>query len=432
MEDTIYDLMGIGIGPFNLGLAALISQLRNFKTIFIDKRKCFDWHPGMMMPGTTLQVPFYADLVTLADPCSPYSFMCFLKATGRLFPFATKENNYISRKEYNQYCKWVIAQLQNLYFGYSVHTISFDEKMNCYKIITTGTVNKTEIIYYSMRIVLGTGTSPFIPDAILSSVDENIFHSAEYLFRKNELLSKNSITVIGSGQSAAEIFYDLLQNWHTGNKRLNWFTRSERFFPMDVSKLSCELSTPDYIDYFYNLNPAVRKKVLQEQHHLFKGINSSLLQQIYDLLYDKLSDNEHEKINLMPNCELQCIEKNSIHKYLLSFFHREEAKMFHHSAEAVILSTGYKYAMPSFLEHIHGKIKWTPEGLYDVSRYYTIDIEEQNIFVQNAEMHTHGFTAPDLGLGTHRNAVILNKILGYEHFEITKCNTFQQFSIMPG
>jgi len=206
MEDTIYDLAGIGIGPFNLGLAALSSQLRNFKSIFFDERKCFDWHPGMMIPGTTLQVPFYADLVTLADPCSPFSFMCFLKATGRLFPFATKENNYISRKEYNQYCKWVIAQLSNLHFGNNVHTISFDEETNCYKIIVADTKSKTEKKFLSKRIVLGTGTKPFIPDEILALVDENIFHSAEYLFGKNELMPKNSITVIGSGQSAAENF----------------------------------------------------------------------------------------------------------------------------------------------------------------------------------------------------------------------------------
>lgn len=122
MEDIIYDIAGIGIGPFNLGLAALASQLRNFKSIFFDKKNSFEWHGGMMIDGTTLQVPFYADLVTLADLCNPYSFICFLTSMGRLFRFAIRENNYASRKEYNQYCKWVAEQLHNLNFGHAVST----------------------------------------------------------------------------------------------------------------------------------------------------------------------------------------------------------------------------------------------------------------------------------------------------------------------
>ena len=37
------------------------------------------------------------------------------------------------------------------------------------------------------------------------------FHNADYLARKAELQRQRSITIIGSGQSAAEIYYELLR-----------------------------------------------------------------------------------------------------------------------------------------------------------------------------------------------------------------------------
>ena len=54
--------------------------------------------------------------------------------------------------------------------------------------------------------MLGTGTSPRLP----FEVDGPALHSADYLARKAELSATGSVTVVGSGQSAAEIYADLL------------------------------------------------------------------------------------------------------------------------------------------------------------------------------------------------------------------------------
>ena len=77
-----YDIIGVGIGPFNLGLAALTQPLVDSGEIsaaFFDKRPAFCWHPGLLLEESTIQVPFLADLVTLADPTSAYSFLNYLK-----------------------------------------------------------------------------------------------------------------------------------------------------------------------------------------------------------------------------------------------------------------------------------------------------------------------------------------------------------------
>ena len=81
----------------------------------------------MMLEPAHLQVPFMADLVTLADPTSPYSFLNFLKQTGRLYRFYIRENFYPLRAEYNQYCQWVAGQLDSVRFGTDVREITYDD-----------------------------------------------------------------------------------------------------------------------------------------------------------------------------------------------------------------------------------------------------------------------------------------------------------------
>lgn len=84
MQEKAFDILGVGIGPFNLGLACLSTPLP-LKTIFFDNTLKFEWHPGLLIEDSTLQVPFLADLVTLADPTSPFSFLNYLKKNNRIY-----------------------------------------------------------------------------------------------------------------------------------------------------------------------------------------------------------------------------------------------------------------------------------------------------------------------------------------------------------
>lgn len=401
-ENKVFDIIGIGIGPFNLGLAALCHNISDLSCLFIDQNENFNWHPGMMLEGARMQVPFYADLVTLADPQSPFSYMAYLKAKKKMFRFAIREDYFIKRSEYNNYCRWVADQQSSLQFN-----------TKCMAIHKEGGIYKVETSkgsYLSKHIVIGIGTVPSIPSFVKTS--DQIFHSSEYLKKKGALQLQDHIALIGSGQSAAEIFYDLL-NCYSG--KLSWFTRSSRFFPMDFSKLSLELSTPDYIHHFVSLSPGKRKEVLEQQDDLYKGINRELISAIYD----RLDDLDDPRIQLYPNCEL----RNITGKNELEFYHTEKENIFTVKADSVTLATGYKPATPGMLRHIQHLISET-------RRNYNID-DNNTIFIQNAEQPTHGFNAADLSLGPYRNAVILNAILGHEHFNIENNITFQTFGI-PG
>lgn len=406
--EKIYDIIGIGIGPFNLGLAALCHEIPGLNCLFIDENESFNWHPGLLLPQTTLQVPWYADLVSLANPCSPFIFMKYLQAKKKMFRFAITENYFIKRTTYNDYCRWVTAQLPSLQF--STCCISIEKENRFYRVQTS------KGNYITQNIVLGTGTVPFIP-SFSDTKPGNLSHSSEYLFKREALLKKNSITIVGSGQSAAEIFYDLLQSY---SGKLSWFTRSKRFMPMDYSKLTLELSTPDYINHFYSLPERKRETILNSQETLYKGINQSLIANIYELLDEKADTN----IRLHTNCELTKIDDQG----RLHFNHTELERTFIHDTEAIILATGYRTLLPSCIKPIRHLIRLNKEGLYKARCNYSVD-EDNSIFIQNAEHATHGFNASDLSLGPYRNAVILNSILGYEHFSIETGITFQTFGL---
>ena len=57
---------------------------------------------------------------------------------------------------------------------------------------------------------------------------------------------------------------------------------------------------------------------------------------------------------------------------------------------------------------------------------------DRALFVQNAELHAHGVGAPDLGLGAHRNAVIVNALCGREVYPVRERNVFQTFGAPAG
>lgn len=423
-QEKIYNIIGIGVGPFNLSLACLADPVKELDTLFFDRSEGFDWHPGMMMQDTTLQIPFLADLVTMADPTSEFSFLNYIKEKGRIYSFYIRENFYLLRNEYNQYCQWAIKKLDNLKFSHLVEDIIYDEEQKNYVIRVYNKKEDRTENYRTEKIVLGTGTAPYIPP-FFYPLKDLANHSSEYLYKKKELQSRKIITIIGSGQSAAEIYYDLLQDIDVYGYELNWITRSTHFFQMEYNKLTLELTSPEYVDYFFSLPAEKRRALLKNQNALYKGINESLINNIFDLLYTKRLTSDF-KTNLLTNSE--CVGAKYSKKLIdLEFYHTEQDESFHIHTDGLVLCTGYKYRLPSFLEGIKDRINWSIPDKFTVDRNYSIDKNTGEIFVQNAELETHGFVTPDLGMGCYRNSYILREVTGKDIYPVEESIAFQKF-----
>ena len=433
-EARIFDFAGIGVGPFNLGLAALSEPVDGLDGVFLEQRDSFDWHPGMMLEPAHLQVPFMADLVTLADPTSPYSFLNFLKQTGRLYRFYIRENFYPLRAEYNQYCQWVAGQLRSVRFSTAVLDITYDAGV--YRLSVEGPDGPEVLL--ARRLVLGTGTSPYVPascdgivDAAANEGGGLVLHNADYLSRKSELQAKRSITIVGSGQSAAEIYYELLQEIDTYGYQLNWVTRSGRFFPLEYTKLTLEMTSPEYVDYFHGLPQDQRDGLIKSQKNLYKGINSELIDAIYDLLYTKSLSGMVDTQLLTHSSLTEAAWDPAAGSHTLQLRHEEQGTDYALDSEAVVLATGYTYREPGFLAGIQDRIARDSAGRFAVARNYSTGVEPGEIFVQNAELHTHGFVTPDLGMAAYRNSCILREITGREIYPVERSIAFQQFGA-PG
>lgn len=155
---TTHDFIAIGVGPFNLGLACLTEPIGDLDGVFLDCKPIFDWHPGMLLENSTLQTPFMADLVTLADPTSPFSFLNYLKESGRLYSFYIRESFYPFRVEYNEYCRWAAAKLRNIRFGRRVETVEYDADRDVYLVRAVRASTGESETYPGRRLVLGIGT----------------------------------------------------------------------------------------------------------------------------------------------------------------------------------------------------------------------------------------------------------------------------------
>ncbi|MFF7384414.1 SidA/IucD/PvdA family monooxygenase [Streptomyces griseoluteus] len=415
----VLDFVGIGLGPFNLGLACLTEPIEELSGVFLDSKPDFEWHAGMFLDGAHLQTPFMSDLVTLADPTSPYSFLNYLKEKGRLYSFYIRENFYPLRVEYDDYCRWAAGKLTSVRFGTTVTEVTFEDGLYA---VHTGAGDT----YRARHLVLGTGTPPHLPEAC-EGLGGDFIHNSRYLDHKAELQKKRSITLVGSGQSAAEIYRDLLGEIDVHGYRLNWVTRSPRFFPLEYTKLTLEMTSPEYVDYFHALPEDTRYRVTDQQKGLFKGIDGELIDEIFDLLYQKNLGGP-VPTRLLTNSALTGATYRD-GTYTLALRQEEQGKDYELESEGLVLATGYRYREPEFLKPVRDRLRYDGHGNFDLARNYAIDVTGRGVFLQNAGVHTHSITSPDLGMGAYRNAYIVRELLGSEYYPVEKTIAFQEFAV---
>ncbi len=430
------DLLGVGIGPANLSLAALAQPLPGLTTACYERRPAFHWHPGLLIDGTTLQVPFLADLVTLVDPTSEWSFLNYLRHTDRLFPFYFAERFHSPRVEYDAYCRWASERLPGLRFGHEVDAVRWSPEHAVFEVDVTGQDDEgtTDGRAYARHLAVGIGTAPHVPEPLrplARAASAPVVHSSDYLDQRERLLAAEHITVVGSGQSGAEIFLDLLRHRPPGHERLHWLARTPAFAPMECSKLGLEHFTPDYTRYFHALPEAVRDQLVARQWQLHKAVDHETLAAIHDELYRRSVGGGWPDAVLTPGVAVRTAGRVGTTRIELHLDHAEQGERSRLVTDAVVLATGYR-------ERPLDPLLAALEPRRDAAGRPVVDARYRMalapgitgaVFVQNAERHTHGVGAPDLGLIAHRSATILNTLTGEEHYPLPERAAFTTFGL---
>ncbi|WP_226581792.1 lysine N(6)-hydroxylase/L-ornithine N(5)-oxygenase family protein [Halobacillus litoralis] len=432
-QEKIHDLIGVGVGPFNLSLAALLDQIDEVEALFFEQQQTFDWHPGMLIEGTKMQVPFIADLVTMADPTNPYSFLNYISKNERMYQFYFLQRLDIPRREYNDYCQWVARQLESCRFGKRVTNLHHKKDSHDYFEVEVTDIDSGQVQWLRTKnLIMGTGSVPNLPSSFQDVSGEGVFHTADFLPNQERCRNAESITVVGSGQSAAETFRELLKEQRECGYRLDWITRSSGFESMEESKLSLEHFSPDYVNYFYQLPQEQKDQIFATQGLYYKGISNHTINDIYNLLYEYSVGREELNVGLRVLSEVKDIHRKTDGGYALECFHNEQKESFTHESDLVIAATGYKPNVPDFVHHLADFLQWDEQGRYKVTADYRLVKNEETsneIYVHSGISHTHGVGSTNLGLSIHRNKVIINHLVGREVFPMNEKNIFQTFSV---
>lgn len=410
IDELTLDAVGVGVGPFNLSLAALLAPT-GLQARFFDKNPDFQWHPGFLFSEATIQVSYLKDLVTLVDPTSPYSFLAFLRAHRRLYRFINRSQARVSRKEFNQYLGWVAGRLPNVEFGAEVTQIALEG--NAFALAVDGRTYKTT------NIVLGTGLVPNIPPWAQPYLGSEVFHSIDYLDHPIDTTGK-VIAVVGGGQSGAEVVWHLLLDTAHLPAQLLWISSRPNFLPLDESPFTNELFTPAYSDYFFGLPAAQRDVLLAEQRLASDGVSQPLLERVYDRLYDlEFLEPAGRRVRLLPGQEVVEMQGGSPGCQLA--LRSRWGERLAVRADVVVLGTGFSYALPDAMQPLADRMTWDRDG-FPVRPDFSIEWDGPpglRIYAQDAARHMRGIADPNLSLMAWRSAIIANSLLGRQVYDVS-------------
>lgn len=405
------DLAGIGIGPFNLSLAAQLDSVSELNARFFERRPRFDWHPGMMLPDVELQSSFLKDLVTSTNPTSPWSFVAYLVAHKRLFTFLNAQYDAVPRREFARYFEWVAGELPSLAFGADVREINHDGH--------AFVVSTDKERHRARNIALGVGAIPFVPAWAASLKGDRCFHCSEATQRLPGIAG-DRIAVIGGGQSGGEIVQHLLSS-EPLPKELKWISRRHNFEPINDTPFSNQVFSPEYVDAYRQLSDD-RKLTALDTHILTSdGLSLSTINAIYRRLYTlRHIEGGDTDVELLPNRDVIQVDRqqDGFRLIIRNGFDSGIEIVF---ADVLVLATGYKFKLPDAIAPLQDRISVDRGGRLVLADDYSAawDGPRQNrVFALNAGRYSHGIADSQLSLMAWRSAAIVNALLGRNHFDL--------------
>ncbi|MET9960458.1 SidA/IucD/PvdA family monooxygenase [Streptomyces sp. NPDC006326] len=293
--DVPYDLVGIGFGPSNLALAVCVrEQELPFSCLFVERRPGVEWHPGMLIDGARMQISFLKDLVSLRNPASPYSFLQYTKAKGRLERFVNLDEFRPTRIEYDDYLKWVARDFTDqVRFGTQVLRVTPEstpggsEDLTLFRVDTEDVATGRRTSVWARNVVHAGGGRPVQQPADIAKAP-TVVHSGEFLTRFPAQFKDHDQTlrflVAGGGQSAGEIAEYLLT--HYDRAEVHLAVSGYTLQPTDNSPFVNEQFYSSSADSFYRMEPGRRSVVAGQLRDANYGVvREDLLERLFQTDY---------------------------------------------------------------------------------------------------------------------------------------------------
>lgn len=421
----IYDLVGVGFGPSNLALGVAVTE-RNAEragegggddpvtAVFLERQARFGWHRGMLIEDATMQVSFLKDLVTLRNPASSFSFLCYLRDRGRLIDFINHKNLFPLRVEFHDYLEWAAARVDDMVcYGHDVTAVApvtQDGAVVAFDVLVRNSAGGTST-YRARNLVLASGLQPLLPPGVVAS--RRIWHNRDLLTNIDRLgpADPARIVVVGAGQSAAEVTAYLHERFPAAEV-CAVFSRYG-YSPADDSPFANRIFDPAAVDDFYGAPDPV-KAMLMDYHGNtnYSVVDAELIENLYRRMY-------REKVLGAPRLRMVNVSRlvaaqegtAGVRVTIEAMTTGERSVL---DADLLVCATGYAQADPfPLLGDLAARCERDELGRPRVERDYRVrtdDAVRPGIYLQGGTEHTHGITSSLLSNTAVRCGEILDSI----------------------
>jgi L-ornithine N5-oxygenase len=425
-QNSVYDVIGIGFGPANLALGVALEEMadardgQELRHLFLESKAKPIWHPGMLIEDSQIQISVLKDLATIRNPQSRFTFLNYLKVKGRLFEFLNLRDLFPSRIEFNDYLTWVAGELKDrVRFGKEVLTILPIERegeVRLLKIVTRDVASGDLEELLTRNVVLATGGVPRLPEGIELQPGGRAFHSHESMLRlKRDFPDRDApyrFVVVGSGQSAAELFYYLMCNYKSAD--VTGAIRRFAYKPVDDSDFTNEIFFPEMVDFLFGLADEKRRMVLDDCKDVnYAVVDLALIRKIYKALYQqKVLGEARARVRSYMQLESLMETGGAVIARFRDLLHDQEVTM---EADGLIVCTGYAWRKQHpLLKDLSPYLESNGGGGYKIERHYRLAADPRlaaGVFLQGFSEETHGASETVLSLLPVRAGDIVSHLL---------------------
>ncbi|MFI8367916.1 lysine N(6)-hydroxylase/L-ornithine N(5)-oxygenase family protein [Streptomyces sp. NPDC085466] len=417
----VHDLIGIGFGPSNVAMAialtehnARVGREEAVTAHFFERQPGFGWHRGMLIDDATMQVSFLKDLVTLRNPTSEYSFLCYLQSRDRLIDFVNHKNLFPLRVEFHDYFEWAAAKVDDMVsYGHEVVAVEpvVRDGVIEYLDVTARNGNET-VVHRARNLVIGTGLRPMMPEGVERT--DRVWHNSELLTKVDSLNgeSPTRFVVVGAGQSAAENVAYLHRRFPEAEV-CAVFSRYG-YSPADDSAFANRIFDPAAVDEYFTAPGDVKRKLMDYHGNTnYSVVDIDLIDDLYRQAYqEKVLGTE--RLRFINVSRLTGVEDDGkkVRAFVTSLVTGEETVL---DADVVVYATGYSPADPvGLLGPVADHCRRDEEGRVLAERDYRLTTDAElrcGIYLQGGTEHTHGITSSLLSNTAIRVGEILDSIL---------------------
>ncbi|MYX19241.1 SidA/IucD/PvdA family monooxygenase [Streptomyces sp. SID8380] len=367
--------------------------------MFLERQPRFGWHRGMLIDDATMQVSFLKDLVTLRNPTSDYSFLCFLRERGRLIDFLNQKTLFPLRAEFHEYFEWAAARVAHqVAYGSEVVAVdpvrADDGEVRCFD-VTSRDAGGARTTHRARNISVALGLEAHVPPGL--SLGERVWHNSALIPRAEELARSGApvrrAVVLGAGQSAAESV-DYLHRTFPDAEVCSVFAKYG-YTPADDSPFANRVFDPDAVDVYFSAPSEVKQSLLDYHRSTnYSVVDMDLIESLYATAYrEKVAG--RERLRFLNVSRIREVSPGAPLDVTVEFLPTGEREVL--AADILVLATGYRPRDLGALLGDAAKLCLRDDGdALRVDRDHRVETVPEvtaGIYLQGGTEHTHGLTS---------------------------------------